>query len=209
MNINQADFLDLLYRHYSYYPYSPKTGSKKRAQEKMIEKSLTKSWHEIKHGKKFQTNYKNNKMMAAIYLNDESLFYAPKKKLKTLKIFIDGKADSQIKKWCFQKINQLTKDLKRATHFSIPLALADKSDLNISAVVLIGEVKKAKNNLKKHYGNDLKKFDSIYHDFKFVPLRTKEQVAKRISIIKKEFSRNPQFGHFCTQPTFLKIVKRE
>jgi len=90
--------------------------------------------------------------------------------------------------------------------------LEDLSSLNIhiESVILAGEPRKAILSLKKKYGN--LKWEK-YTEFPGRELRTAKEVDAVMKTLKREFTRDPQFGWFVASKAFLarerKMLNRE
>jgi hypothetical protein len=81
----------------------------------------------------------------------------------------------------------------------------DQSGLYVEEVMLVGSVDSALEGLKKKYPW---LSEMAPKGFRFEPVQTEEQIRQCLMIFREEFTRNPQYGWFCTTPGFLNVVSQ-
>ncbi len=72
-----------------------------------------------------------------------------------------------------------------------------KNDMHVENLILVGDTKVSLASLRKKYG----KLEQS--DFSINPIRSERQIRDSLSILKREFERNPQFGWFVADPRYI------
>jgi hypothetical protein len=119
---------------------------------------------------------------------------------------------SSAKKWTLEAVERHRAKITAGANFNLNASLGfllpelERRGFYTSDVILVGSVDKGLKALRRKYP-DLD--GSPPPGFEFQPITSERQLKAALSIYKKEFGRNPQFGRFCAKPGFLNYVAKQ
>ncbi len=157
----------------------------------------------------FLRHPKSGKLRAALFVFEGKPFYSKTAKEHACRVHADPK-DPVALAWLRRKIRTHRKSLKRKKlRFSLEWPLRSvasavfKSGLYLDSLVLLGDVRIARRELKRRYG-----VIEIPKPFRIVPLE-RRHIDSVLRHQKRLFRANPQFGWFVATPEFLKMQRAE
>lgn len=179
-----------------------------------LRKNIKKELKQVQANGTYSTFYENGKLLGYVSLKSGGSMTALAKdsSLKNLRLWVDPYSKTAMK-WAACEIQSLGRQWGdrfdcTVDYWCEPLLKEfERHGVYLSCVIIDGNVKQSLKRLERKYPSLRIQRENL--DFQIRPMKSASDVEAAIKIIKKEFSRNPQFGWFVTHPSFLNEIRKE